>query len=210
METNSHLFLLIWPLILITISQKLRFNIFNFFNFFDTKLRFHVFCYDLIWSAHMHVCIFYILSASSIIWLWNYFPSFPCYFSKVPYYNSGFRTIVCHSIRPNITRAFWLLRLQEPKCSRFKIPPGFPWGFLSTVHSWYTGQLHTGHSRYTGHFCFYTGCPVYRENCNCNCPVNQEFPVNNRSRVRCTWDFSVPHPSSRWETLEPVGRGLEL
>ena len=99
METNSHLFLLIWPLILITISQKLRFNIFNFFNFFDTKLRFHVFCYDLIWSAHMHVCIFYILSASSIIWLWNYFPSFPCYFSKVPYYNSGFKTIVYHSLR---------------------------------------------------------------------------------------------------------------
>ena len=66
--------------------------------FFNTKLSFYLFYNDLIWSAtHVHVCIFYFLSASSIIWLLNYFPQFPCFCSSVPYYCSAFEIKVCHS-----------------------------------------------------------------------------------------------------------------
>ena len=86
-----------------TIRNKLTFNLEhdkskNFVNFFNTKLSFYLFYYDITWSAtHVHVCKFYFLSASSIIWLLNYFPQFPCFCSSVPYYSSGFEIKVCHS-----------------------------------------------------------------------------------------------------------------
>ena len=72
-------FLLIWPSIWDTIIKKSE--IFKFFNLFDTKLRFHLLHNDLTWLAtHTQVCIFFYLSASSIVWLLNYFPQFPCFF----------------------------------------------------------------------------------------------------------------------------------
>ena len=46
--TSLHLFLTIWPSIWNTISQKIQFEIFNFFS---TKLSFHLFYTDKTWSA---------------------------------------------------------------------------------------------------------------------------------------------------------------
>ena len=98
-ETSSYLFLLIWPLIKHTIcrNQISNSSIFSIFNFIATKLRFHLFYNDLIWSANrLHVCILHFLSASSIIWLLNDFPQSPCLCSKAAYDSSGFQIIVCH------------------------------------------------------------------------------------------------------------------
>ena len=50
---------------------------FIFLYSFVTKLRFHFFCNHLTWSAiDTHVCMLYILSASSIKWLLNYSSNF--------------------------------------------------------------------------------------------------------------------------------------
>ena len=71
-------------------------SIFRIFSY--TKLSFYLFYNDLPLSAiRTHVCTFYLLSASSIIWLLNYFPQIPCFCSEVPYYGSAFEIKVCHS-----------------------------------------------------------------------------------------------------------------